>query len=144
MTIILRDGIAVANTPDWFHWLISNCPYSTDHALEHEGYSLFNDGDGAQHTVHQAWVDYLRLAASAHTYSVTGFIVHTIERVQALTLLADTTDDAYLARRVILPMLRAINEGLNFLTGPVSVVGAELSTWVMSTLRRWNLSEDDL
>lgn len=143
MTIVLRDGLAVANTPDPMAWLLKHCPYSTEHALQHEGYSLLEDGEGVRHNVHQAWVDYLGLTSSAGL-DVTGLIVHTIERVQALTLQADVTSDTYLAQRIILPMLQAIHEGLNYLTGSVAAVAGELSTWAYATARRWGLPEDAL
>jgi hypothetical protein len=113
---------------------------SADYALQHGGY-----GVEQRENVIRGYMDYLTIKGR-RGYGVNGWVVRSIENLQALSLQGepDFTADSYFTERIAQPALKAIREALNYTDGALSAINGELDSWVGICAARFGLDLEDI
>lgn len=145
--IVLRDGIAVAQTDDAFSWLLKHQGQSVDYATTHGGYSILTDDpdDNRIHAEVRGWIAFLT-AARGYSLAEGALLVRTIQDV---ALLAEQAGGAYagdylIADEVVAPMLKACRMLLNYTAGNLELINAELDTAIGQLAARFGIEGDTL
>jgi hypothetical protein len=140
--IVLRDGLAIAQPDNWFGWMLRHSSTSVDHAIKHEGYSVEERAN-----IVRGWSAYLRAADDKAQTGMNRFVVHAVRELEQVSREGGhgkLEDDGFFTDRVALPQLTAIRAALNYLTGDLAIIAAELDAWTLATAVRLGLDADSI
>jgi len=139
-SIITLDGLPIGQDSSPMAFLHRYQGQSADYALTHGGYGIEE-----RDNVIRGYMDYL-LIKDRRGYGVNGWVVRSIENLQALSLSGspDFTSDGYFTDNIALPTLKAIRHALNYTDGSLSAINGELDAWVGTCAARFGLNPDDI
>lgn len=139
-SIITLDYLPVGQSHNTMEFLHKYQGQSTDYALTHGGYAVFEDEADIR-----GYMSYLTIK-ERRGYGVDGWIVRSIENMQAVSLDngGALTEDVYFTDQVAKPTLEAIRAALNYTSGHLANINGRLDSWVMLCAQRFGLNPDEV
>jgi hypothetical protein len=138
--IITLDYLPIGQDSSPLQFLHRFQGQSADYALEHGGYAIFE-----QEADIRGYMAYL-LVKGRRGYGVNGWIVRSIEELQAVSLTEGGrfANDYLFAEEIAGPQLRAIRMALNYTEGNLAAINGRLDSWAGVVAARFGLDIDNL
>lgn len=138
--IVTLDFLPIGQAHDTLRLLHKLQGQSADYALEHGGYAVWElEADI------RGYMSYLTIK-NRSGYGINGWIVRTIEELQALSLTdgGKYASDYLLAENIAGPVISAVRMALNYTEGNLSCINGRLDSWAGVVAARFGLDIDQL